>query len=121
MPAFILVKINVRRDNDTYKIEFNERDIAVPFEAGLPALLDGGPLSGDITYGTDQTNRLDIALQFGGGVGIEAGPGALLLDARYGFGLTDLSDFNTSSDSFNKSKNNVFQFTLGYAIPFGGK
>ncbi len=112
----------IKRDNNTYKIEFNERDIALPFEPGLPALVDAGALSGDITYGKEQTNRLDIGLQFGGGVGFDAGPGAVLLDARYGFGLTDLSDFNSSSDAVNKSKNNVFlkimYFSLHWDMPF---
>ncbi len=74
----------------------------------------------EITLDKNDWNRLDIGLQFGGGVGLGVGPGSVLLDARYGFGLTDFLNVDNATDSANKSKHNVFQFTLGYAIPFGG-
>ena len=74
---------------------------------------------GDVSF-TDP-KRLDIGLQFGGGLGVKAGPGNVLLDARYGFGITDINNLPNGGDALNKSKNNVFQFTVGYAIPLGGQ
>lgn len=66
----------------------------------------------DIDFDDGNYNRLDIGLQFGAGVGIEAGPGAVTLEARYGIGLTDYTeDVDT--------KNRVIAVMLGYAIPFG--
>lgn len=79
----------------------------------------------DAYYDPKYHNRLDIGVQFGGGVGLTVGPGAVLLDARYGLGLTNFYKGNTdnSSDADNDPniKNRVFAFTLGYAIPLGSK
>lgn len=103
------------------KINFGMEDFPIYVNAGPSfGYLLNSPLNfGDINL-TDR-NRLDIGLQFGGGLGIKAGPGNVLLDARYGFGLTDLYNQDNVPDSQNKSKNNVFQFTLGYAIPLGSR
>ncbi len=59
-------------------------------------------------------SRFDFGLQFGGGLSVGVGPGALIGDVRYGLGLTDLYDED-------KSRNRAFAFTLGYAIPLTGK
>ena len=67
-------------------------------------------------------NRLDFGLQFGGGVGFQVGPGSLLLDLRYGYGLTHLLKEQTGQQSGdNKSQNRVIAISLGYAIPLGGQ
>lgn len=70
-------------------------------------------------------NRVDAGVQFGGGIGLAVGPGAVLLDARYGMGLTNFfkgnRDNGTSNDDRANVQNRVFAFTLGYAIPLGGK
>lgn len=97
---------------------------------GFPIYVNAGPsfgyllnppttAVGDVNF-TDP-KRLDIGLQFGGGFGVKAGPGNVLLDARYGFGITDINNVANGGDALNKSKNNVFQFTVGYAIPFGAR
>ncbi len=104
------------------KVNFGMENVPIYVNAG-PAFgyaLSGSGTDGDNAFSLDDVNRLDIGLQFGGGVGFGVGPGSLLLDARYGFGLTNLYNLEGAPDSENKSKNNVFQFTLGYAIPFGG-
>ena len=70
-------------------------------------------------------NRVDVGVQFGGGLGLKVGPGAVLLDARYGMGLTNFfkgnRDNSTADDDRANVQNRVFAFTLGYAIPLGGK
>jgi hypothetical protein len=59
-------------------------------------------------------NRLDVGIQAGAGCGLAAGPGTLQFEARYGYGLTP--DFKGGTDA-----NRVLAFTLGYAVPLGGK
>jgi hypothetical protein len=81
---------------------------------------------GDDTYRSPKYyNRVDVGVQFGGGLGLAVGPGTVLLDARYGMGLTDFfkgnPDNGTESDDQSNLQNRVFAFTLGYAIPLGGK
>lgn len=80
----------------------------------------------ELTFGNgdddDFNNRFDLGAQFGGGIGFQAGPGDLLLDVRYGLGLSNL---NKTEDGMTKeeakSKHRVIALTIGYAIPFGGK
>jgi hypothetical protein len=71
---------------------------------------------------TEDYNRIDVGMQFGGGVALKAGPGSLLLDARYGLGLSNFwkTPEGESSEDY-KSRNRVFAISVGYAIPFGGK
>lgn len=94
------------------------------------------PLAGNVR--TDKpfggVNRLEIALQAGGGLELGVGPGTLLVEARYGLGLThyirahkayvmadtpDLGEvpvyFKVPADQKSRS----FAFTCGYAIPLG--
>jgi hypothetical protein len=86
--------------------------------------VEGGERAGErtIRFGSRMSDanrqyvdsRFDFGLQFGGGLSVGVGPGALIGDVRYGLGLTDLYDED-------KSKNRAFAFTLGYAIPLTGK
>lgn len=79
------------------------------------------------------TNWLEIGLQLGGGLELSAGPGALLLEARYGAGLTNFIKkhkigfpgggfdgqpagtvyFGVPADQ----KSRTFLLSCGYAIP----
>ena len=74
----------------------------------------------DSYYNKNETNQIDIGLQFGGGVGYELGPGVIILDARYGMGFIDLykkAYGNATNPNFdNTSKYRVFALTIGYAI-----
>jgi hypothetical protein len=65
-------------------------------------------------------NRIDLGLQFGGGLAFKAGPGSILLDARYGYGMSNLSNDDSNSGD-NKSQNRVIAISLGYAIPLGDR
>ena len=81
---------------------------------------------GDETYLSPKYyNRVDVGVQFGGGIGLAVGPGTVLLDARYGMGLTNFfrgnPDNGTESDDQPNMQNRVLAFTLGYAIPLGSK
>jgi hypothetical protein len=59
-------------------------------------------------------NRVDIGLNFGGGLGYSLGGPVIFADVRYNMGLTD---YNRDS----KSKNQVFAITAGLQIPLGGQ
>lgn len=75
---------------------------------------DNGAVSGKC--GDDTTVKTtDVGLTFGGGLGLPMGAGSLLLDARYGMGLSKVFDADDSADV----KNRALSFTLGYSIRFG--
>jgi hypothetical protein len=75
------------------------------------------------------THSLEVGLQAGGGIGLAIGPGTLLLEARYGTGLTNfVKKHQLGLDSFAfeepvfitvpaDQKSRTFSFTCGYAIP----
>ena len=69
---------------------------------------------GKVTFGGDPgfAKRIDVGLQFGGGVGFEAGPGSLILDLRYGVGLLNVYEDRSL-------KNRALALSLGYALPLG--
>jgi hypothetical protein len=79
-------------------------------------------------------NRLEITLQAGGGLALAAGPGTLLVEARYALGLThyikahrvytvvDIPDLGEGRAYFKvpaDQKSRGFAFTCGYAVPLG--
>ena len=73
---------------------------------------------------TENYNRVDLGMQFGGGIALQAGPGSLILDARYGLGLSNFAKApetipSGASKSDFKNQHRVFALSLGYAIPFG--
>lgn len=71
----------------------------------VKAEANGSSYSSDI----DHFNSLDISIPLGASYEF----GDFVIDARYNLGLTKLIDIS----GYN-SKNSVFQFTLGYKIPF---
>jgi hypothetical protein len=78
----------------------------------------------DVKFGDDAdvtfNNRIDFGLQFGGGIGFKAGPGDILLDLRYGLGLSNLLDRPVAGTD-SEAQNRVYALTLGYAIPLGSR
>lgn len=93
--------------NGKYKEDFLETYGGTPFELSN---------KGDVKFedrpegyeGYDQyyPNRIEFGAQIGGGVTLF---NKVMIDVRYGLGLTDLSDDE-------KSKNRVLQFTVGVPI-----
>jgi hypothetical protein len=79
---------------------------------------DGEKEEADVKFGDDKNDGkfyiqkgTDIGLQLGGGVIIAE---KVMIDLRYGLGLTDLEDDSSI-------KNNVFQLTVGIPLSIGGK
>jgi len=96
------------------------------YEYSEPGFSDNG--SGKIKFGEEPSNysgddsyvdnAMDFGLQFGIGYKIA---GKVLIDVRYGLGLSNLMDKDTANGiDDNKSQNRSFQFTLGYPISSGG-
>ncbi|NIK74081.1 hypothetical protein FHS56_001594 [Thermonema lapsum] len=81
---------------------------------------NGTSVESNLNIGIDQieddVKPTDFGLCFGLGYGLEIGPGKLVLDARYGLGL---SNTLPSGDSDNFDKNRNIALTVGYAIPLG--
>ncbi len=58
----------------------------------------------------------DSGVLFGGGVQLDAGPGALLLDVMYNLGLTDIAE---TSEDVESIKTRTWYLSAGYVLPFG--
>ncbi len=61
-------------------------------------------------------NRIDVGLSGGLGMQYAIGRGNIFLDARYGFGLSDMNRYKTDPDGYKKQSNRSAQLSLGYAI-----
>lgn len=74
-----------------------------------------GEAEDDVEFGSEDTEMkpLDFGLNFSAGYQLPMG---LYFRAQYGLGLSELS--NTSLASY---KNRVLAFSVGYAIPLGGR
>ena len=62
--------------------------------------------------GDDDRSSTDLGITAGGGLAFNMGPGAILLEGRYTWGMTDLSEVEGVS-----TKNRWALLTVGYAIP----
>ena len=78
---------------------------------------DAGDFSSDCDDEEDLFERSSTDFGLTGGVGFELplGPGNVLVEGRYTFGLTDLAKEDNTS-----AKNRSFGIFLGYAVPLGG-
>ncbi|MBX2968389.1 MAG: PorT family protein [Cyclobacteriaceae bacterium] len=84
------------------------------YEYGYPGFLDSITSDGDVKFEDSPDNeedlfipnRIEFGAQIGGGVTLFD---KVMIDVRYGLGLTDLNDDG-------KSKNRVLQFTVGVPI-----
>ena len=68
-------------------------------------------------------NKFDFGLAMGGGLGINAGPGIIVLDVRYTLGLTKVNKLTDDMKSEgltedNLSKNSTLSLSLGYLFNF---
>lgn len=87
---------------------------AFAFESGCELSGSDGGVSVDIDcdeFGFD-TKSIDVGAMGGLGVAIPAGPGSVLIEGRYNFGLININDGEGSS-----TKNRSGAVLLGYSIP----
>ena len=107
------------------KIKFGTEELLFHVNAGpsLGILVSGAEkVTGGKTYNltigskeTDDIKRTDFGLQFGGGLTFSN----IVLDLRYGLGLSSTS--NEPSGSNDTVKNKAISITVGYSIPIGGR
>lgn len=107
------------------KISFGGEAVKAYVNAGpsIAYALQGRSNDTDISFGNSNAtfnNRMDFGLQFGGGLGFGIGAGNLLLDLRYGMGLSNLLNQSVAGAD-SEAQNRTYALTLGYAIPLGGK
>lgn len=91
---------------------------AFAFEASCKIGVSGGGFSGDVDCeeGEDiERKKFDVGAMFGAGFGIPAGPGSLLIEGRYNFGLINIAD----TDVDESLKNRSGAVLVGYSIPLG--
>ena len=82
------------------------------------------PSNDPVSYYEPKYHRaFEVAAQFGGGVGIQAGPGVVQFDARYGMGITSLNRESNEPTRRQTAdgRSRTFALTLGYAVPLGGQ
>ena len=66
---------------------------------------------------TLKDNRIDIGLDLGGGAMYQLGPGNIMLDARFGYGLTSINSYSGEKlPGWRDKKNRVISISLGYLI-----
>lgn len=70
--------------------------------------------SADFPDGPFDRKSIDIGLSAGGGLAFAMGPGALLVEGRYVWGLTNISETDPS-----EVKNRAAYILAGYSIPLG--
>lgn len=65
-----------------------------------------------------RTKGADSGIMLGGGIKYDAGPGYLLADLLYAYGLTDVAEISDTVDSI---KLRTFYFSLGYLFRVGSE
>jgi hypothetical protein len=66
---------------------------------------------------SDDTRTAEVGLAFGVGLDAALGVGTLLVDARYGLGLTSLDEDDDVAEAGDVStRNQGFMVTVGYAF-----
>jgi hypothetical protein len=90
---------------------------ALGFEVGCRFHAESGGVT--VTVGCDEvgleTKGVDLGFMFQGGFDILVGPGALMLDVAYNFGITNINDVSDEGSV----KNRMLYLTAGYKYPLG--
>ena len=71
-----------------------------------------------INFDDDDINRSDVNLILGAQVGLPLGPGKLMVDGRYNYGISDVDD-RTIFGEDEKFTNRGFSLSAGYMITLG--
>jgi len=109
--------VKIGSDKEKYNFNYLEVPVLAKYNFGM-FYVNAGPSIGylvgkdkklDATYG--DLKKINFEVQMGGGVAIPAGPGKVIVDARYGLGLNNISD-----EAGTNVKNRSIQLSVGYAI-----
>lgn len=103
-------------ESQKLNLSYLELPVLVKYRFGV-GYVNAGPSLGlrlnnpdNIGYG--KSTGLDFGLQMGAGLSIPTGSGRIIIDGRYGLGLTNLA-----KESPTRAKNRGVSFALGYAFP----
>jgi hypothetical protein len=93
---------------------------AFAFEVGCSVAFDVPGFSGSADCDEDEDfdsdrRKIDVGAMVGGGLSFPVGPGALLVEGRYNFGLLNL---DTSTDG-NTTRHRSGALLFGYSMPLG--
>jgi hypothetical protein len=109
--------IEVGSHKEKYNFNYLEVPVLAKYSFGM-FYVNAGPSVGylvgkdkklEATYG--DLKKINLEVQMGGGVAIPAGPGKVIVDARYGLGLNNISDVSGTN-----VKNRSILLSVGYAI-----
>jgi hypothetical protein len=92
-----------------YKDEYSEGNFSATFEGKIKFGDEPSNYDGDDYY---IENAMDFGLQIGAGMKL----GPVIIDLRYGFGLSNLEDKPSGYQGDWKLKNSSLQFTVGYPL-----
>jgi hypothetical protein len=95
---------------------------SVAFETGCEVELEGddGSIEGDCDADGEEFPRKKTEVSLHGGAGFQfpLGPGQLLIEGRYIYGLTNIADDDADPDA--EAKHRTWAVMAGFAIPIGG-
>ncbi|MEM9822364.1 MAG: porin family protein [Bacteroidota bacterium] len=63
--------------------------------------------------------RVDVSAVIGAGANFPVGPGAIVFDLRYHFGLSSLLELDPNVEDTEKLQNRLLNISIGYRIPIG--
>lgn len=117
IPLLVQFRVPLSPDSRVAPRLFAGPSVAYELDCGVSLVIGGDEVNWDCDDPNIDVQRKTTAfdLVFGAGIDIEAGPGAILLDAMYDLGLTNLNDAPETPDDTIKSK--AWMLSLGYLIP----
>jgi hypothetical protein len=117
IPLLIQVRMPLGPDSSVAPHLFAGPSVALELECGVSLIVDGELMNADCDDPDIQPDRSTTAvdLVFGAGIEIQAGPGAIQLDAMFDLGLMNLNGDPQAPDDSIKTK--TWMLSLGYLIP----
>lgn len=116
IPLLAQVRVPLGQDSRLAPHLFAGPSVAFELDCGVSALIDGELVNSDCDAPNLQLERktASVDLVFGAGVDLQAGPGAVLLDAIYDLGLTNLNDDREAPNDSVKVR--AWMFSIGYLV-----
>jgi hypothetical protein len=117
IPLLVQIRVPLGPNSRVAPRLFAGPSVAFELDCGVSLIIDGDVVNWDCDAPNIEVERKTAAvnLVFGAGIDIQAGPGAIFLDAMYDLGLTNLNDDPEAPDETIKSK--AWLLSLGYLIP----
>jgi len=130
-PELTYIQKGAEDGNTTFKRDYIELPLLLKVQTPSPGLLSPnlflGPTAAlninaenetgsETTDVSDDVRTAEIGILFGIGVDAAVGVGTLLVDARYGLGLTSIDEDDDVAETDVSTRNQGFMITVGYAF-----